>query len=222
MAPVYAPPCAPYMGHWSCEEGSGHSGADDGVSGSVVRITNVGVKAFRRRPATASKNPRRCTPSFAMHACGAKSKHTGQCLHDAAAASALGACRPCGCWHPVEHASDSEIDDGSDTLCRVCDKSAGPTGSAGVSSVPAAGGGQPSPQGRRVAARPALIPRRTRGRARRPRSQDFSQTLTPYGPGWTPGCGPCYSGRGSAMRPLPTSLNDAGSGSEVIVMLYSL
>ncbi len=41
---------------------------------------------------------------------------------------------------------------------RVCEKSTGPTGSAGVSPVPA----------------PAA---RTPGRARRPRSQDFSQTL---------------------------------------------
>ena len=54
---------------------------------------------------------------------------------------------------------------------RFCEKSVGPTGSADVSSVPAstgsadvssapasAGVGRPSPQGQRVAARPALIP----------------------------------------------------------------
>jgi len=42
---------------------------------------------------------------------------------------------------------------------RVCEKSATPTGSADVSSALASRGvGPPSPQGRRVAARPALIP----------------------------------------------------------------
>jgi len=43
-------------------------------------------------------------------------------------------------------------------MARVCEKSADPTGSAGVSPVPA-------------------LTARTPGRARHPRSQDFSQTL---------------------------------------------
>jgi len=44
-------------------------------------------------------------------------------------------------------------------VLRVREKSAGPTGSADVSSVPASASvGRPSPQGQRVAARPALIP----------------------------------------------------------------
>ena len=45
-----------------------------------------------------------------------------------------------------------------------------------------AGVGQPSPQGRCVASLYALIPARLPGRARRPRSQDFSQTLSIYIP----------------------------------------
>jgi len=57
--------------------------------------------------------------------------------------------------------------------------------------------GRPSPQGRRVAVRHALIPAHAlgrtrrprsqdrRGRARRPRSQDFSQILCPWASRWT-------------------------------------
>ncbi len=85
---------------------------------------------------------------------------------------------------------------------RVCEKSltcrslgVTATGSADVSSAPASAGvGQPSPQGWRVAARPALIPAcigagvspalpEPTGRASRPRSQDFSQTLPLRGRG---------------------------------------
>ncbi len=47
-----SPICVPYVGHRSRGEGSGHSGANDDGSGSVVRIMDFGMKAFRRSTAS--------------------------------------------------------------------------------------------------------------------------------------------------------------------------
>jgi len=61
MRPKHRPP--------TCGEGDRHSGTDDGVSGSVVRIIGSGVKGFRR--STSLPPPSRSIPTCSVKDIGA-------------------------------------------------------------------------------------------------------------------------------------------------------